>query len=108
MPRPPPVISSTFDTGELYVPAMERLSLRTPDATFHSQAPVKRGVMETTWPLAFLSLFVLLSFSSGDAVSQLQAQAVRIARIEHDLRAIDERGEDTPRPHSIAERMKTL
>jgi CubicO group peptidase (beta-lactamase class C family) len=37
-----------------------------------------------------------------------QAQAVRIAHIEDDLRVIDERGEDTPQRHSIAERMKTL
>jgi hypothetical protein len=53
------------------------------------------------WLLAFPCLLVAVCVSpGGEAVSHgvapnQQAQAVRIARIEDDVRVIDERGEDT-------------
>jgi CubicO group peptidase (beta-lactamase class C family) len=58
-------------------------------------------------------LVVGISVSIGAAVSlgvapNQQTLAARIARIENDLRPIDERGEDTSQRHSIDERMKTL
>jgi CubicO group peptidase (beta-lactamase class C family) len=65
------------------------------------------------WLLAFPCLFVAACVPTGGAVSTGIApsqppEAVRIARIEDDLRVIDERGEDTSQRHSIAERMQTL
>ena len=66
-----------------------------------------------SWSLAFPCLLVTVCLSTGGAVSQgvgpnEQAEAVRIARLENDLRPIDERGEDISPRHSITERMKTL
>jgi len=62
---------------------------------------------------AFVCLFVAACVSAGMTASHVaapnqQPQAARMARIEGDLRVIDERGEDTSQRHSIAERMKTL
>jgi hypothetical protein len=58
-------------------------------------------------------LFVAIYVSSTGVIGQGAApgtdtEAVRIARIEGDLRAIDAGGTDASERQSIAERMKTL
>jgi CubicO group peptidase (beta-lactamase class C family) len=97
---------------------------RQPGATFCSETAVKRQGMKSTpkthprplgsaWWVTFPCVLAAVCVSTGRAVGPAvapnqQREAVRIARIEDDLRVIDGRGEDTAQRHSIAERMKAL